>query len=201
MHISAALILAASSTLFSLTSAAPAGTNPQTVDPLQPKGITVSHLAEGEIDWDGLSFGYVEVTLGNDFVSPIHNNQTSGCKDAGLLCGAYHLAFPNVSSGDEQAKYFVNNGGDWTQTDEKRLPGGVVVGYAYKHTGCFGLTPEAMVQWLHDFSDEYHQSTGRYPIIGTSYAWWENCTKNDSTFKSTNALALLGPDQVPGQWG
>ncbi|KAG8957498.1 hypothetical protein FRC03_010072 [Tulasnella sp. 419] len=196
MHIFAALILATSSTLFTLSL-----TSAQIVKPLRPEGLTISHLQDGEVDWDGSSFGYVEATVGNDFANPIYNDHTSECKKAGLLCGAFHLAVPNLSSGDEQAKYFVQNGGDWAPTDKNRLPGGLVVGYAYEETSCFGLTPKDMVQWLHAFSDEYYASTGRYPVIGTSYTWWKNCTKNNPTFNSTNALALLGPDRVPGKWG
>ncbi|KAG8918221.1 hypothetical protein FRC02_002523, partial [Tulasnella sp. 418] len=125
MHIFTALIFATSFFILSPTSAYPTGAKRQTE---RLEGVAVSHYQEGEIDWSGSSFGYVEASAANNFVSPTFNNQLSECEAGGLVCGAYHVAVPALSTGTDQAQYFINNGGNWTAGTEKKLPGGLVIG-------------------------------------------------------------------------
>ncbi|KAG8925810.1 hypothetical protein FRC02_009394 [Tulasnella sp. 418] len=203
MHLSSALLAIASTAFLTFTSAAPADPSlePRRRDDVQ--GVEVSFLQSDHVDWrelknKGKKFGYVLATAGEDYKSPYFETQYSGCRDAGLICGAYHAAVPSKRSGDDQAKYFVKNGGDWSKGDNKHLPGGLAIGY--NPDDCYGLEPSELVKWIRDFSKKYHQLTGRYPVIGTSYKWWKTCTKNDSSFKSKNALWLIGSDDVPGGW-
>ncbi|KAG8953575.1 hypothetical protein FRC03_011722 [Tulasnella sp. 419] len=169
-----------------------------------PEGVEVS--AQTGVDWNGLKtsgkeFGVVFATTGPALKNPEFDDSYTGCTNAGLICGAYHVALPSQGNGSDQAKYFINNGGNWSKNDKNKLPGAVAI-YVNNNElqECYGLQASELVQWLHDFSDEYYHETGRYPVIGTQYQWWTDCTNNDSSFKSTNALALVGSSNVPGGW-
>ncbi|KAG8919542.1 hypothetical protein FRC02_001568, partial [Tulasnella sp. 418] len=166
----------------------------------EPKGISVFPTQEKPIDWTGLSFAYLPATVGEAFINPKLDEQNSDCCKAGLLCGAYHLAYPNMTSGQDQADYFIQNGGGWKKSDDRRLPGALILGHDGNAAGCFGLRSADMVRWVRDFSDVYHQATSRYPIIGAGPNWWKTCTDDDASFKSTNPLGMLGLGEVPGNW-
>ena len=62
-----------------------------------------------------------------------------------MVRGAYHFANPRTSSGADQARYFVQNGGAWT-ADGKTLPGLLDIEFnpypAYGNT-CYNMTPGA----------------------------------------------------------
>ena len=127
----------------------------------------------------------------------------SGASSAGFIRGAYHFAHPGDGTGAAQAGFFISKGGGWT-ADGKTLPGMVDLESEKGHPTCWGLTPTAMVAWIKDFSDTYHGSTGRYPMLYTNPSWWTSCTGNSNAFASTNALVLahyasaIGP--IPGGW-
>ena len=46
----------------------------------------------------------------------------------------------------------------------------------------------ASVEWIQEFSDEYHAQTGRYPVLYSSPSWWQECTGNSNAFINTNPL-------------
>ncbi|KAG8953574.1 hypothetical protein FRC03_011721 [Tulasnella sp. 419] len=172
----------------------------------QPEGVEVPPL-DKDIDWKGLKksgkeYGYIVATSGSAWKSPYYDKQYSGCIKAGLYCGAYHFPAPSQGSGRNQAKYFISSGGGWSKHDNYKLPGGLAIdpAAANEQQPCYGLKPNEVVRWLRDFSDEYYHQTGRYPVIGTDYKWWKQCTNNDSSFKSTHALYLVESEKLPGGW-
>lgn len=70
---------------------------------------------------------------------------------------------------------------------------------------CYGLSATSMVNWISDFVNTYHSSTGRYPLIYTSTSWWKSCTGNSSKFASTCPLVVAryasAVGELPAGWG
>ena len=69
---------------------------------------------------------------------------------------------------------------------------------------CSALSTTEVVNWIKDFTDTYHDITGRYPIIYTNRNWWKTCTGNSTAFKDTSPLDLASwaptPGPLPGGW-
>ncbi|TFY79115.1 hypothetical protein EWM64_g4896 [Hericium alpestre] len=173
-----------------------------------PQGIDVSNY-QSSVNWNtvkanGVTFAYIKATEGTGMAhsssvdsraltsptgyrNPSFSSQYTGATDAGLIRGSYHFAHPDTSSGATQAKYFVAHGGGWS-SDGITLPGALDIEYAPKGDTCYGLSDSAMVNWITDFSNTYHTSTGRYPVIYTTTDWWKTCTGNSAKFGSTSPL-------------
>ncbi len=64
----------------------------------------------------GARFAYVKASEGNYYTNEFFGSQYQGSRSVGMIRGAYHFAIPNWSSGADQARYFVQNGGGWTAT-------------------------------------------------------------------------------------
>ncbi|KAN0087340.1 Glycoside hydrolase superfamily [Elaphomyces granulatus] len=151
----------------------------------------------------GARFVIIKATEGLTYKSPEFNTQYTGATRAHFIRGGYHFARPDVSSGSQQAEYFAKNGGGWSG-DGITLPGMLdLEGYPNKPE-CYGLSQSAMVAWIRNFADTYHQLTSRYPMIYTGYYWWQDCTGNSNDFHSTSPLVLANynskPTPVPGDW-
>jgi lysozyme len=152
-------------------------------------GIDVSSY-QGNVDWAGLwgngsRFAYVKATESNNYVNPFFAQQYDGSHGVGMLHGAYHFARPDQSSGADQANYFVDHGGGGTG-DGATLPGALDVEYNPSGDTCYNLNQDAMTAWIKDFSDTYHDRTGRFPVIYTSTTWWNQCVSG--LFSTTNPL-------------
>ncbi|MFD1149337.1 lysozyme [Saccharothrix hoggarensis] len=155
-------------------------------------GIDVSSH-QGDVDWpywwgQGKRFAYVKATEGTGYRNPNHAQQYNGSYGVGMVRGAYHFALPDRSDGAAQAHYFVDHGGGWS-ADGRTLPGALDIEYnPYGDNTCYGLTPEAMVTWIRQFSETYHARTGRPPMIYTSTSWWDRCTGRGADLSGTNPL-------------
>jgi GH25 family lysozyme M1 (1,4-beta-N-acetylmuramidase) len=141
---------------------------------------------QGAVDWGaasgaGARFAYVKATEGAGYVNPQFGQQYDGSYSAGIIRGAYHFALPDVSSGADQANFFIAHGGGWS-ADGRTLPGALDAEYNPYGETCYGKSPHDMVAWIHDFADTYHAKTGRFPTIYTSTSWWKRCTGNDGGF-------------------
>ena len=157
---------------------------------------------QGNVDWQywwnqGKRFAYVKATEGTSYRNPYFAQQYNGSFNIGMIRGAYHFALPNVSSGADQANYFVNNGGGWSR-DGKTLPGALDIEYNPYGGTCYGLSASAMVSWIKSFSDTYRLRTGRWPVIYTTTNWWSTCTGNQGDFSSTNPLWIARYSSAPG---
>src|SRR5687768_1830905 len=89
------------------------------------QGLDVSGH-QPNVDWQqqwnmGARFAYVKATEGNYYTNPSYSSQYQGSRSVGMIRGAYHFAIPNWSSGADQARYFVRNGGGWS-ADGATLP-------------------------------------------------------------------------------
>jgi GH25 family lysozyme M1 (1,4-beta-N-acetylmuramidase) len=173
----------------------------------QTLGHDVSNW-QGDVNWDkavadGARFVYVKATEGMGYINPKFAQQYNGSYAVGLIRGAYHFARPDVSSGAEQARYFVEHGGGWS-ADGKTLPGALDIEYNPYGDDCYGLDAAGMVSWITDFSHTYNSLTGRSPVIYTSTKWWKKCTADSLAFGATNPLwiaryaAEIGP--LPAGW-
>lgn len=209
---SSSVILAS---LVAATSAAPAHEKRA-----QVYGFDISHYQES-VDFDaayndgGLRFVYIKATEGLDYLDPLFSDHYTGATDAGFIRGGYHFAHGDESATD-QADFFAENGGGWTD-DGITLPGKMLTGgtlgefetYAdystYLGLGMLDLEGDcASVEWIQEFSDEYHSQTGRYPVLYSSPSWWEECTGNSDAFIDTNPLDMACWDSEPctpqGSW-
>nr|WP_235022554.1 lysozyme [Amycolatopsis alkalitolerans] len=156
---------------------------------------------QGAVDWGaawqaGGRFVYVKATEGTGYVNPQFAQQYSGSYGVGMIRGAYHFARPDVSSGAEQANYFVDHGGGWSP-DGKTLPGALDAEYNPYGDACYGKDPIAMSLWLADFSNTYRARTGRFPAIYTSTSWWNKCTGGNAGF-GANPLWVARYNDVIG---
>ncbi|MDT8912731.1 lysozyme [Amycolatopsis sp. PS_44_ISF1] len=147
---------------------------------------------QGVIDWpaasgQGARFTYVKATEGTDFVNPQFAGQYGGAHAAGIIRGAYHFARPDVSTGAQQAEYFIANGGAW-RSDGTTLPGALDVEYNPYGDACYGLSPADMTNWIADFTRTYLAKEKRSALIYTSTKWWKLCTGNTSRFGDTDPL-------------
>ncbi|KAK0203905.1 glycoside hydrolase family 25 protein [Desarmillaria ectypa] len=159
-----------------------------------PQGIDVSGY-QTSIDWNevvanGVSFAYIKATEGTTYTSDEFDSQYVGATNAGLIHGAYHFAHPDSSTGAAQAKFFLANGGCGWSSDEITLPGALDIECMHNPSGntCYDMTASAIVDWVTDFSNAYHASTGRYPVIYTTTDWWTTCTGDSTAFGDTNPL-------------
>lgn len=175
--------------------------------PAGPSGLDVSGH-QGKVNWTpvaahGALFSYVKATESVDYTNPSFTQQYDGAHNAGIIPGAYHFARPNTSGGATQADYFLAHGGA-RRVDHTTLPPAVDLEYNPYGSVCYGLTPSAMVAWVHEFAAEIREQTGRYPVIYTSTSWWTICTGNDASFGDTDPLwiARYGPTvgALPAGW-
>jgi GH25 family lysozyme M1 (1,4-beta-N-acetylmuramidase) len=150
-----------------------------------PGGFDVSSY-QGAVNWPtavaaGATFSYVKATEGITYVNKYFAQQYNGAYAVGMLRGAYHFATPNTSDPVTQANWFVSHGGAWSR-DGRTLPPAVDLEYNPYGDTCYGMTPAALIAWVHGFVDQVRQRTTRYPTIYTSTRWWSMCMGNDATF-------------------
>ncbi|SDK78239.1 Lyzozyme M1 (1,4-beta-N-acetylmuramidase), GH25 family, partial [Arthrobacter sp. ok362] len=153
------------------------------------QGLDVSgHQAS--VNWQqqwnlGARFAYVKATEGNYYASETFASQYQGSRSVGMVRGAYHFAIPNWSSGADQARYFVKNGGGWS-ADGYTLPpvldiefnpyaGRTINGFNFGNS-CYDMTPAQLTSWVRDFGNTMLSLTGRLPVIYTNTSWWKQCT-------------------------
>ncbi|QFZ24699.1 lysozyme [Saccharothrix syringae] len=186
---------------------------PVAASELQTTGPTVAGMDvsshQGDVDWQhwwdqGMRFAYVKATEGTDYRNPYYDQQYHGSAAVGMIRGAYHFALPDRSDGATQANHFVDNGGGWSP-DGITLPGALDVEYnPYGEDTCYGLTPDAMVEWIRQFAETYQARTGRWPVVYTSTLWWDRCTGLAGDFTDTSPVwvaryaAEIGP--LPHRW-
>jgi GH25 family lysozyme M1 (1,4-beta-N-acetylmuramidase) len=146
----------------------------------------------------GLKFVMIKATESTNYKDPKFSDYYIAATKAGFIRGGYHFAQPADSTGAEQAKYFFENGGGWTN-DGITLPGMLDL-----EADCSGLTASKMVAWIQDFVDEYEKLSGRYPILYFSRSWWTECTDDSKLFSKTCPLDLASWNpsigEIPGGW-
>lgn len=175
--------------------------------PAGTRGLDVSGW-QGDVDWAavrraGALFAYAKATEGTSYTNPHFAQQYNGSYGAGLVRGAYHFALPDRSGGREQADFFVDHGGGWSD-DGRTLPPLLDIEYDPYGPTCYGLSRTAMVAWITTFSKRVHWRTGRFPAIYTTTDWWRTCTGDDASLGRTDPLFLAryasSPGVLPAGW-
>ncbi|MET1088102.1 MAG: GH25 family lysozyme [Arthrobacter sp.] len=159
------------------------------------QGLDVSGH-QPSVDWQqqwnmGARFAYVKATEGNYYTNPSYSSQYQGARKIGMIRGAYHFAIPNWSSGADQARYFVQNGGGWTSDGYTMPPvldfefnpyeGRTISGFYFGNT-CYNMSPGDLRAWVRDFGSTMQSLTGRLPVIYTNTNWWKQCLGDPSGF-------------------
>lgn len=159
------------------------------------QGLDVSGH-QPSVDWQqqwnmGARFAYVKATEGNYYKNPSYNSQYQGSRNVGMIRGAYHFAIPNWSSGADQARYFVQNGGGWSSDGYTMPPvldfefnpyeGRTINGFYFGNT-CYNMSPAQLQSWVRDFGNTVRSLTGRLPVIYTNTSWWNQCLGNPAGF-------------------
>ncbi|WP_400158712.1 GH25 family lysozyme [Arthrobacter sp. BPSS-3] len=159
------------------------------------QGLDVSGY-QTSVNWQqqwnmGARFAYVKASEGNYFTNSLFGSQYQGARNVGMIRGAYHFAIPNWSSGADQARYFVQNGGGWS-ADSYTLPpvldiefnpyeNKTINGFYFGDT-CYGMSPSQLSSWVRDFGSTMSSLTGRLPVIYTNTSWWNQCLGNPGGF-------------------
>ncbi|MHA7153628.1 GH25 family lysozyme [Arthrobacter sp. TMN-50] len=191
---------------------APSAATPS-VNTWRPQGILGVDVSshQGNVNWSavwnqGSRFAYTKATEATSYKNPYFNQQYTGSATTGMVRGAYHFAIPSISSGAEQANYFINNGGGWA-ADGKTLPPLLDVEYnPYPSLGnsCYNMSTSQMVNWIRDFSNTMLSRTGRVPMIYTTTDWWNKCTGNSTAFTNhplhIAAYNNVGAGTLPAGW-
>lgn len=182
------------------------GSKSMTTEALTPEGTwTPTFGVQGldvsghqpNVDWQqqwnmGARFAYVKASEGSYLTNDSFSSQYQGSRALGMIRGAYHFAIPNWSSGADQARYFVANGGGWS-ADGYTLPPVLDIEYNpyegrtdipgyYPGNVCYDLSAAQMTSWIADFGNTVKSLTGRYPVIYSTTDWWSRCTGNASGF-------------------
>ncbi len=159
------------------------------------KGLDVSGH-QPSVNWreqynGGARFAYVKASEGNYYTNPLFGSQYEGSRSVGMIRGAYHFAIPNWSSGADQARYFVRNGGGWSADGSTMPPvldfefnpyaGRTIEGFYFGNT-CYDMSPGQLASWVHDFGNTMRSLTGRLPVIYTNTSWWNQCLGNPAGF-------------------
>lgn len=162
---------------------------------------------QGEVDWAsqaelGSRFAYVKATEGRTYRSPAFNHQYLGAGDAGLVRGGYHFARPDSGEPVEQADFFLNNGGGWSE-DGITLPGMLDLEGYHGIPRDYGLSQQEMRDWIMGFSNHYREQTGRRPVLYTNLHWWNDVVGDWTPVNSPLFLASYSsgqPTTLPGHW-
>ncbi|GAB3545628.1 hypothetical protein GCM10027404_04460 [Arthrobacter tumbae] len=180
------------------------------------QGMDVSAY-QGNVNWttawaQGARFAYVKASEGTFYKNPNFNQQYSGSANVGMYRGAYHFAMPTLTSGREQANYFVDNGGGWS-SDGKTLPPLLDIEYnpynaktmpSGEGDTCYAMSPTELISWIRDFSNTIKARTGRLPMIYTATNWWNYCIGNTAAFADhplhVAAYNEVGAGPVPYGW-
>ncbi|MFI5913097.1 GH25 family lysozyme [Dactylosporangium sp. NPDC051541] len=177
------------------------------------RGIDISHH-QGVIDWGAVAgnsqqFAYMKATEGVDYTDETFTTNYAGARGNGLYAGAYHFALPDKSGGAAQADYFLDRAN--FRHDGRTLPPMVDIEWPDGPSGspspCYGMTPSALVNWLHDFIDRVRERTGGPTVIYTNTTWWNPCTGSNTSFGSSplsiadyNSNTAANPTPLPAGW-
>lgn len=159
------------------------------------QGLDVSVYQAGinwQTEWNlGARFAYIKATEGNYNTSSTFSAQYTGSRAVGMIRGAYHFANPAASSGADQARIFVRNGGGWS-ADGYTLPpvldfetnpyAGQTIGGYYQGNACYDMTPAQLTAWARDFGSTMLGLTGRLPVMYTTTSWWNACAGGPAGF-------------------
>ncbi|MFC0358591.1 MULTISPECIES: GH25 family lysozyme [Kytococcus] len=170
-----------------------------------PYGVDTSgHTTIEDWQWftdHSAQFVWIKATEGTYLATDSFSDQWKGATEQGMLRGSYHFANPEVSSGRQQAEYFVAHRGGWSP-DGRTLPGALDMEYNPYGPVCYGKSQAEMAAWARDFITRYEELTGVKPVVYTNAHWWNTCvgTADFSDVKLWLARYSSAPGIAPKSW-
>jgi len=170
--------------------------------PVRGLDISAYQHAGARIDWgllarQGNRFIAIKVSEGTYYLNPYYPSDARGAAAAGLRVLPYAFANPSRGGGTATASFAVSATG--TQRRPARLP--LVVDLENnpyrKADDCYGLDVPAMTAWIARFTARAEALTGKWPVIYTTAAWWQECTGSTGQFRRDPLWLAAFDDTLP----
>lgn len=176
--------------------------------PVRGLDVSAYQHTKAPIDWallarQGIRFAAVKASEGTYYVNPYYLSDTRGAAAAGLQVFAYVFANPSRAGGAATARFAVTAAGNRIVSGRAPLVVDLENDPYKKHTDCYGLRVPAMRAWIGGFIARAEALTGTWPIIYTTTAWWQECTRSTGQFRRDPLwLASFGvaAPAVPSPW-
>jgi GH25 family lysozyme M1 (1,4-beta-N-acetylmuramidase) len=174
------------------------------------RGLDVSAYqhTKGPIDWlriarMGFAFAGIKASESTYYSNPYYLSDTRAARAAGLAVLPYVFANPRRAGGRATASFAAR------VTGPLRGPGQLpfvidLENDPYKKADdCYGRRVPVMIRWIAGFLSQAHRMTGKWPIIYTTAAWWQQCTGATTQFRQDPLwVAAFGAPApaVPSPW-
>jgi GH25 family lysozyme M1 (1,4-beta-N-acetylmuramidase) len=173
------------------------------------RGIDISAYqhADGPINWrrlarQGIRFVAIKVTEGTYYTNPYYWPDDRDAARAGLAVMPYVFANPAAAGGAATASFAIRA----ARYGRGRAELPLVVDLEndpYAKSNCYWLGSRRMIAWIAGFTTRTRALTGAWPVIYTTDAWWEQCTRSTGRF-SADPLWLAAYDtgwpSAPRAW-
>jgi GH25 family lysozyme M1 (1,4-beta-N-acetylmuramidase) len=144
----------------------------------------------------------IKATEGTYYRNPFYAADARAAAAAGLTVLPYVFASPNKDGGRATARYAVRTAGSTRGAAGSPLVVDLENDPYAKGRNCYGRSVTVMRHWIAGFVTEAHKLTGRLPIIYTTAAWWQQCTKGSRFGKTALWLAAFSATAptAPSPW-
>jgi len=152
------------------------------------RGIDISAYqnANGPIDWrelasHGIRFVAIKASEDTYYTNPYYLPDAMAASRAGLAVLAYTFANPDRAGGAATAGFAVRAA--HYRRGRGALP--LVVDLEndpYSTSDCYWFGRSRMIAWIAGFTSRARALTGSWPIIYTTAAWWQECTRSTGRF-------------------
>jgi GH25 family lysozyme M1 (1,4-beta-N-acetylmuramidase) len=175
--------------------------------PLRGLDISAYQHVGAPIDWrmlarHGVRFVAIKVTEGTYYTNRYYRSDARAAAKAGLAVLPYVFANPGQSGAAATVRFAVR------AARYRRGPAALPLvvdleNDPYRRGNCYRLGIRRMVAWIAVFIARARKLTGKRPIIYTTDAWWRECTRSSSRFRSDPlwvAAYDTGRPAVPSPW-
>jgi lysozyme len=176
--------------------------------PVRGLDISAYQHTGSPINWqrlakDGLRFVSIKASEANYYLNPYYETDARAAAAAGLAVLPYVFANPRATGGATTARFAVRAAGLKSKSTRPPLVVDLENDPYKKNTDCYGVSVKNMTGWIAAFIGQVHTLTGRWPVIYTTAAWWQECTHSTRQFRNDPLwLAAFGrsPGSVPAPW-
>ncbi|KAK2763162.1 hypothetical protein FQN54_009798 [Arachnomyces sp. PD_36] len=151
-------------------------------------------------DWEGAyrsgaHFTTIRATSNDSEIDADFEKNWADATDNHFIRAAVHHGRPDLTSGQEQAEFFLNNGGEWV-ANNMTLPGILEIRASKSGDKCYGLSGNETLQFMNDWATTYHDATDKKPIVRVNLDWFEDCAGH-SYWPATSYMAIFLEDGHP----
>lgn len=137
-----------------------------------------------------------KATSGSVALDELYEKNWADAKKNDFIRAAYHDGQPALSSGTEQAEFFLNHGGRWI-ADNMTLAGILSIGAASVGDPCWGVNSSQTRQFIDDWVETYYNATDMWPYVHTDLSFFDECTDNWNSFPTHAHLGLIDGSDYP----